>query len=57
MNPVVKNEILPMKNLNNSELLFQTKMAVKNERDKIIIVLRHLKEIEVRRNLGRIKAI
>ncbi|MFN8369619.1 MAG: hypothetical protein U0T83_03230, partial [Bacteriovoracaceae bacterium] len=38
-----------MKSLNNSELLLEMKVAVKNERDSIIIVLRHLKEIDLRR--------
>ena len=38
-----------MKNLNKSELLRDIKIAVQNERDKTIVVLILLKEIELRR--------
>ncbi len=38
-----------LNNLNNKELQKSVEVAVKNERDSIIIVLRHLKEIESRR--------
>jgi len=38
-----------LNNLNNEELLKSIEVAVENERDSTIIVLRHLKEIEDRR--------